>query len=159
MNAAVGEAGAKNQHNPEEQRTQREQQRQKHILAPHRANLPTLTARRRIPILLTAVTESHIIEPTGPMMGPHAVADVRPFGEDRSQGEGAERFHWASIILFVAARRRPFEVGVFFSGTPPRRPSRPTPMPASSSEPLHGPVDAESERDPAGALQRRPPGT
>src|SRR6185503_12751500 len=87
------------------------------FLAPHRRILSTLTARRRIPILPTAVTESHIIEPTGPRMGPNAVADVRPFGEDRSQGEGAERFHWASIILFVAVptptfrgRRRSFPV-------------------------------------------------
>ena len=27
-----------------------------------------------------AVAGSHIIEPTGPMMGPHAVADVMPLG-------------------------------------------------------------------------------
>src|SRR3954449_2226264 len=86
--------------------------------APHRANLSTLTERGRISILPTAVTGSHIIEPTGPRMGPHALADVRPFGEDRSQGEGAERFHWASIILFVAVRRRPFEVGVVFCRPP-----------------------------------------
>src|SRR4029453_11041020 len=72
------------------------------FLAPHRTNLSTLTARRWIPILPTEGTEGHIIEQTGPMRGPNAVADVRPFGEDRSQGEGAERFHWASIILFVA---------------------------------------------------------
>jgi hypothetical protein len=118
-----------------------------------------LTAYAWDPILRSAVTGSHIIEPTGPVMGPHAVADVRPYGEDRSQGEGAERFHWASIILFVAVPTPTFRGRRPHFGARHRRPSPPTPIPAFSSEPMQGPVDAESERDPAGALQRRPPGT
>ena len=39
-----------------------------------------LTHPARVPILALAVAASQIIEPTGPVMGPNAVADVMPLG-------------------------------------------------------------------------------
>lgn len=39
-----------------------------------------LTTRAHVPILAEAVAVSQIIEPTGPVMGPNAMADVTPLG-------------------------------------------------------------------------------
>ena len=44
------------------------------------AAIRALTVSVPAPILKPAVTGSHVIEPTGPVMGPNAVADVMPLG-------------------------------------------------------------------------------
>ena len=45
-----------------------------------------LILRIQLPILLDAGAGSHIIEPTGPVMGPNAVADVMPPGGRQESG-------------------------------------------------------------------------
>src|SRR5512134_330926 len=65
----------------------------------------------------------------------------RPPGEGRSQGEGAECSHWASIILFVTAHTPISSSRSAFRlvPAPGRRPRPSTPFPSSSH--WHHPSD------------------
>jgi hypothetical protein len=70
---------AEGQNRPGDERRESQQESGEHDVSLGGVSVDPKTARSYF-IPEWAVAGSHVIEPTGPMMGPHAVADVTPPG-------------------------------------------------------------------------------